>query len=128
MILLLDTSTPICRVVLVDGAHRFEKEWQADRTLARNLLRYLTDAVQEAGYELTALTGIGIMTGPGSFTGLRIGMAVGNTLADSLTIPIVGARGDDWQNEALDRLEHGESDGVVLPYYGGEAHITKPRK
>jgi tRNA threonylcarbamoyladenosine biosynthesis protein TsaB len=128
VILLLDTSTPVCQVVLVDGDRRIEKEWQADRTLAKNLLRYLTEATQEAGYELTALAGIGIMSGPGSFTGLRIGMAVGNTLADSLAIPIVGARGDNWQAEALARLERGESDGIVLPYYGSEAHITKPRK
>jgi tRNA threonylcarbamoyladenosine biosynthesis protein TsaB len=128
VILLLDTSTPVCRVVLVDDRRRIEKEWQADRTLAKNLLRYLTDTTQEVGYELTDITGIGIMSGPGSFTGLRIGMAVGNTLADSLAVPIVGARGDDWQAEALARLGRGESDGIVLPYYGSEAHITKPRK
>lgn len=128
MILLLDTSTPVCRVTLLDGETRAEYEWQADRTLAKNLLRYLSDALTETGHALSDLTGIGVMTGPGSFTGLRIGMAVANTLADALGVAVVGARGDSWQHEAIGRLQVGETDGVVLPYYGGEAHITKPRK
>lgn len=128
MIVLLDTSTPVCRVTLVDGEARQEHEWQADRTLAKNLLRYLTEALAESGRSLHDLSGIGVMTGPGSFTGLRIGMAVCNTLADGLGIPIVGARDEGWQETALARLASGETDRVVLPYYGSEAHITKPRK
>lgn len=128
MILLLDTSTPVCRVTLVEGEARQEWQWQADRTLAKHLLGYLTDCLAERGQTLHNVSGIGIMTGPGSFTGLRIGMAVCNTLADALSIPIVGARGEAWQDEALARLAAGETDSVVLPHYGGEAHITQPRK
>lgn len=128
MILLIDTSTPVCRVTLAEGDVRREYEWQADRTLAKNLLRYLTEALAESGRTVQDLSGIGVMSGPGSFTGLRIGMAVCNTLADSLAIPIVGMRGDDWAEQALARLAAGESDRIVLPYYGAEAHITQPRK
>lgn len=128
MIVLIDTSTPVCRIALIDGGQQRDFEWQADRTLAKNLLRYLTDALAEVGGTLYDLKGIGVMTGPGSFTGLRIGMAVCNTLADGLNIAIVGERGDGWQQVALRRLRAGENDRVVLPYYGGEAHITRPRK
>lgn len=128
MIILLDTSTPVCDLVLVDGEYRLARQWQADRTLAKNLLRYLTDTLAESGRTLDDITGIGVMTGPGSFTGLRIGMAVSNTLADGLAVPIVGVRGDGWQETALTRLRSGESDRIVLPHYGAEAHITQPRK
>jgi tRNA threonylcarbamoyladenosine biosynthesis protein TsaB len=128
MILFLDTSTPECKLTLIDDATRHDASWQADRTLARDLLGYLEQRLAEAGSTMEQLTGIGLMTGPGSFTGLRIGMAVCNTLADALQIPIVGTRGDAWQQAALDRLTAGETDKIVLPFYGGDAHITKPRK
>lgn len=128
MIILLDTSTPICQLVIVDSDSRVDHQWESGRSLAKGLLRFLDERLVEAGGSLKRLTGIGIMKGPGSFTGLRIGITVANTLADSLNIPIVGETGDDWQESALSRLRNGQSDEIVLPLYGGEAHITQPRK
>ena len=128
MIILLDTATPVCRLTLVDDTGRFADEWQADRTLARQLLRYLRDQLAAHGKTFQDVTGIGVFQGPGSFTGLRIGLTVLNTLADAQGIPIVGTQGDDWQEKALNRLAAGENDEMVLPFYGGEAHITTPRK
>lgn len=128
MILLIDTSTGECKLTLVDGENRRDVSWQADRRLAKELLGFLRDELAKADSSFASLTGIGVMQGPGSFTGLRIGMTVMNTLADSLSIPIVGASGDEWQRETLRRLNDGENDTIVLPDYGSEAHITKPRK
>lgn len=48
MIILLDTSTPVCKLTLVDGDQQFHDEWQAERTLAKNLLTYLRDQLQIA--------------------------------------------------------------------------------
>jgi tRNA threonylcarbamoyladenosine biosynthesis protein TsaB len=128
VIILLDTSTPICKVVLVDGDQQFYDEWQADRTLAKGLLAYLRAQLQKHEMTFTDISGIGVFEGPGSFTGLRIGLTVMNTIADSEGIAIVGVRGDDWQRIALARLNAGEDDKIVLPFYGSEAHITTPRK
>lgn len=128
MKLLLDTSTPVCRLTLIDGEVKFDYQWQADRTLARYLLKFLQEKLTEHGADFHSLTAIGVMKGPGSFTGLRIGLSVANTLSDSLKVPIVGANGDNWQDLALERLARGENDQIVLPEYGGEAHITWPRK
>lgn len=128
MIVLLDTSTSVCYVSLVEGAHVTEHQWQADRTLARHLLAFLRDTLAQRGASFGDLSGIGAMKGPGSFTGLRIGLSVANTLADGLAIPIVGTAGDAWQVEAQARLARGENDQIVLPMYSGEAHITQPRK
>ena len=128
MKLLLDTSTPVCYLTLVDGDQTFDYEWQADRTLARYLLKFLQEKLTERGADFHDITAIGVMKGPGSFTGLRIGLSVANTLSDSLQIPIVGTNGDNWQEAALERLARGETDHIVLPEYGGEAHITRPRK
>lgn len=128
MILLLDTSTPICKLSLSEGAWRFDNEWQADRELAKHLLRYLHDNLEKNGKTWGDISGIGAFMGPGSFTGLRIGLTVLNTIADAQKAPIVGAKGNDWQTEVLRRLKNGENDQIVLPFYGSEAHITKPRK
>jgi tRNA threonylcarbamoyladenosine biosynthesis protein TsaB len=128
MILLLDTSTPLCKLSFVDGDWRYDDEWQADRTLAKGLLGYMQEQLQKNGKTFDDITGIGVFQGPGSFTGLRIGLTVVNTIADVQAIPIVGAQGETWQRLVLDKLDRGENEKIVLPFYGGDAHITKPRK
>ena len=128
MILLLDTSTPVCKLTLVDGDKTWYDEWHADRELAEKLLGYLEEKLGVHGKTWRDLTGLALMKGPGSFTGLRIGIAVLNTLADSLRIPIVGETGDGWQEASLDRLQKGENDHIVMPEYGRAANITMPRK
>ena len=118
----------LVRMTLVKGTLRVAHEWQADRTLARDMLAYLRDRLADHEATLDDITGIGVFRGPGSFTGLRIGMAVCNTFAETNAIPIVGETGDNWEQVCLERLFRGENDSIVLPEYGGEAHITKPRK
>jgi tRNA threonylcarbamoyladenosine biosynthesis protein TsaB len=128
MILLLDTSTPVCKLTLIDGESRFDDEWQADRTLAKGLLGYVAKRLQVHNKSWGDITAIGVFKGPGSFTGLRIGLTVLNTIADSESIPIVGTSGENWQADALNALENGKNDHIVMPLYGSEAHITTPRK
>ena len=128
MILLLDTSTPVCKVSLVEGNWRFDDEWESGRGLAKGLLGYLMDTLAKNDKTWKDISGIVAFKGPGSFTGLRIGLTVLNTIADSESLPIVGTTGDAWQNDGLSRLEAGENDELVMPEYGAEAHITTPRK
>lgn len=128
MIVLLDTSTGECRLALVDGDIIREYAWQADRTSAKGLLAFLRDSLDDCRASFSDLDAIGIMKGPGSYTGLRIGISVMNTLAGELSIPIVGTTGESWRENAIEQLSIGHDDKIVLPEYGGEANITKPRK
>ncbi len=129
MILLLDTSTAECHLALYDDQTcLLEDTWQADRELAEKLLGYLEEKMASKGKTWKDISGIGVFRGPGSFTGLRIGMSVVNTLASDLHVPIIGTMGDDWIKEALKRLEAGENDTIVLPEYGRAANITQPKK
>ncbi|MFZ1360598.1 MAG: hypothetical protein WAS27_01015 [Candidatus Saccharimonadales bacterium] len=128
MIVLLDTTTPMCRLGIVVRDDIEWHEWQAERQLANGLLAYITDRLGEYQQGLDGIRGIGVLRGPGSFTGLRIGLTVTNTLAGSLGVSIIGASGDAWADDALSRLKRGENDQVVLPEYGAAAHITAPRK
>lgn len=128
MIILLDTSSPLCRLTLVDNQQRFTNEWSAGRSLAKELLSYLRDQLANHHKTWNDIGAIGVFKGPGSFTGLRIGLTVLNTIADTKNIPIVGTSGDDWLEEALSRISRGDDDKIVLPFYGSDANITKPRK
>ena len=128
MIVLLDTSTPVCKLSFVEGDWRFDDDWESGRTLAKGLLGYLQENLEKNNKSWADISGIVAYKGPGSFTGLRIGLTVLNTLADSESIAIVGATGDDWQSVGRARLEAGENDLLVMPEYGAEPHITTPRK
>lgn len=128
MILCLDTSTPICHVSMIDGDWRYDTNWEAGRGLAKGLLGFLEKELEFQGKNWDDLTGLVVFKGPGSFTGLRIGITVWNTLAYSRAVPIVGVNGEDWRQVGVSRLEAGENDEIVLPEYGGEANITQPRK
>lgn len=128
MIILLDTSTSLCKLAVINGERRIDFEQEVGRSLAKDLLGIIRDSLAELGGDFSDISGLGVMRGPGSFTGLRIGLTVMNSLADSLSVPIVGADGDDWQGVALSRLQSGDNDQLVLPLYGGEAHITRPKK
>jgi len=91
MILSFDTSGPYCAAALLDGetvlAARDEpmKRGQAER-----LLPLLEDLLAEAGRGWKDVTRIGVGTGPGNFTGIRIAVATARGLALGLKIPAVG--------------------------------------
>lgn len=128
MILLWDSADKTVSLRVIDGELDEIYEWRADRELAKKMHAFLRDTLAAHGRAFEDIKGIGVYQGPGSFTGLRIGLVVMNTLADALHIPIVGASSDDWQQDAVDRLNKGENDRIVMPEYGSEAHITSPRK
>lgn len=126
--LLVHTATPTCVVdVVIDGEHHVH-EWESGRTLAKGLHQFIDEALAGHQQSIETISGIGIFRGPGSFTGLRIGITVANTLAAARQLPIVGVEGDMWSDAACSRLDDAKNDQIVMPYYGAEAHITTPRK
>jgi tRNA threonylcarbamoyladenosine biosynthesis protein TsaB len=128
MIILLDSSSAICKITLIDGDWRKDYSWESDRNLAKWLLGYIKKILSEHNKTWTDISAIGVLEGPGSFTGLRIGLTVMNTIADAQNIPIVSGRGDNWQDEVLTKLKAGKDEKIVLPFYDRGPNITKPRK
>jgi tRNA threonylcarbamoyladenosine biosynthesis protein TsaB len=89
-------------------------EWDSGRSLAKNLLKFIHDKLTENGKDWQDITEINFMSGPGSFTGLRIGATVVNTLASQLEIPLYNHRGEKVK--------------LIMPEYGRPANITPPKK
>jgi tRNA threonylcarbamoyladenosine biosynthesis protein TsaB len=92
MILVLDTATrtPVVAVAATDGTVMAERQWQSRHRHGEELLGRTEEALAEIGAGRRDLTGVVVGTGPGSFTGLRIGLATAKTIAYALAIPIVG--------------------------------------
>ena len=128
MILLLDTRDSVCKLVLKTNESEYRSQWQSDRGLAKGLLGYIKSNLDQNNFTWQDIEAIGVFEGPGSFTSLRIGLTVVNTLADSLRIPIVGARGEGWEQEVDTKIKDKQSSRLVMPFYGSEANITTPRK
>lgn len=130
MIIFIRTEQPEAEVSLFDtnGQQIESYKWQAHRELSATLLTKLKELLGRHDKDFKDLTGVVVFEGPGSFTGLRIGITVANTLAYGLGVAVVGARGDDWKASGLEKLKSGQNTKIVLPHYGAEAHITPPHK
>lgn len=129
LVLALRTDNPTAELhLLQDGKQIAVFTWQAHRLLAETLHTQVSALLDQAQCELKNLNGIVAFQGPGSFTGLRIGLAVANALAYSLAVPIVAATGDDWITRGVALLAAGQDDVIALPEYGAPVHITAPRK
>lgn len=101
--------------------------WQAHRELAETIHVQISNLLKSHNKTFSNVEGIVVYKGPGSFTGLRIGIATANAVADSLGAPIVGTGSDEWQLNGVKMLLTGKNDKQVVPDYGAEAHITTPK-
>jgi tRNA threonylcarbamoyladenosine biosynthesis protein TsaB len=129
IILTIRTDKPEAEIGLFDSRVKLAYEiWQAHRQLAETIHTRIEDLLRKRGLQWDDIEGLIVFQGPGSFTGLRIGLSVANALAASLSIPIVGGQGEEWLEKSLLLLQKGDNDDVVFPLYGAEPHITQQKK
>lgn len=129
MILTIRTDKPDAEVGVYNsqGEQLSYHVWTADRELATTLLSTIRDQLAEHHASFNDISKIVVFRGPGSFTGLRIGITVANTLAHALKVPIVGeATEHQWLERALGAAAEGRDDRLVMPEYGAEANVTAP--
>ena len=111
MKLYLDTSDQkLCILKLDDKTY----EWEANKELAEKLLEFIKDKLEENNKTWRDIEEITFFSGPGSFTGLRIGAAVVNTLASELNIPLYD--------------HHKNQHEIIIPDYGRPANIGVQKK
>lgn len=128
MILCLRTDSDVAQLALYDGVElKFSDEWAAGRQLSQQLLPHILKLLAQAGLDIADLSGLVVYQGPGSFTGLRIGISVANALAYGTGIAIVGARGEHWAQDGMRALEGGQDQKIVVPEYGAQPNISRPK-
>lgn len=91
LLLALDTSSQTIGYALSDGAQTLaEASWQGQRQGTATLLAQAMRALDALDRTQDDLTAVAVATGPGSFSGLRVGMGIAKGLALGLDLPIIG--------------------------------------
>ena len=90
LVLAFDTSAAHCAAALLSGGQVWLKSEAMDKGQAERLMPLITELLAEAGKALADVTAIGVGTGPGNFTGVRISVAAARGLALGLAVPAIG--------------------------------------
>jgi tRNA threonylcarbamoyladenosine biosynthesis protein TsaB len=115
MILHIETATDICSVVLADnGVVVGEKTSEPIRDHASSLAVYIDEVLKTSGVKPSDLKAIAVSKGPGSYTGLRIGVSTAKGLCYALNIPLV-AISTTQSMAQLFYLKNSEYNGYVVP-------------
>ncbi len=111
MLLAIDTSSLVLSCALAEK-DRLVAEWTVQKRLTHSeqLLPHIDEMMKEAGVDKKEITAIAVSIGPGSFTGLRIGLATAKMAAYIWNVPIIGV-------DTLEALawNMAASDTFVLP-------------
>lgn len=91
MIICLESATPTCSVALCNKGKVISlKESEQGRSHAALLTVFIEELLKETGLKTTDLDAVAVSKGPGSYTGLRIGVSVAKGIAYGASIPLIG--------------------------------------
>ncbi len=129
LILAFDTSAAHCAAALLHGDRVLaERSEEMGKGQAERLVPMLEEMLRDADRQWRDLTAIGVGTGPGNFTGVRIAVATARGLALGLSVPAIGVSALEAQAEGLVgpviSTIDARRDGVYLQTFGPE---TPPR-
>jgi tRNA threonylcarbamoyladenosine biosynthesis protein TsaB len=113
-ILILETATPVCSVALAkDGQLLGFKESEEPNAHSKVLTSFIEDVLKQGGITAKELDAVAVSRGPGSYTGLRIGVSAAKGLCYAIDIPLLSP-------DTLQAMAWGASkyiDGIQLPDY-----------
>jgi tRNA threonylcarbamoyladenosine biosynthesis protein TsaB len=113
MILCVETATDLCSVALCDsGGTVALRENDEGRSHASVLTVFIEEILREAGIRSADLDAVAVSKGPGSYTGLRIGVSVAKGITYAASIPLIGV-------DTTRSMFHGFSDSA-----GNKFNIT----
>lgn len=115
-ILLIETATPVCSVALsLNGEIIALKEANEQNLHATHLTQFIAKVMELAGVELSALNAVAVSQGPGSYTGLRIGVSTAKGLCYALDVPLIAVPTLDAMVQGFLGKNQGEAYNVLFP-------------
>ena len=107
LILSIETATSICSVALHEKGELINfKEIDSDKSHSELLLQYIEEVLTEAGKSKNELAAIAVSEGPGSYTGLRIGLSTAKGLCYALDRPLIAISTLDAMGLLVDDTEN----------------------
>jgi len=89
-ILCLETSGSVCSIALIeDGKSVGEKEEQIENSHAKLLNVMILELLEEKGWSFDDLSAVAVSSGPGSYTGLRIGVSTAKAICWGKDLPLI---------------------------------------
>lgn len=101
LLLAIDTATRFASLALHDGARvRVELTWETFNRHTVELAPRIAGALAQIGASMDDVAGVAVSIGPGSFTGVRVGVAVAKGICLARGLPIYGVRTSDVMAQA----------------------------
>ena len=129
-ILYIDTANDEAKIGLVEENKSKFLTFGPKEKFSEKLLSKIEKLLKENKISPQKLSAIAVFRGPGSFTGLRIGIATANALAFSLNIPTIEISEADLKNlpqKIIQKFHPKKFTKIATPFYGRPPHITKPK-
>lgn len=124
MLLAIDTATQVMSIALHDGRSLLaEQTWRTANNHTIELAPAVQTMLEQCDVGITRLTGLAVSIGPGSYSGLRVGVALMKGLASARNLPLVGV-------SSLDTIAAGQphyQGGLVVVVQAGRGRITVGR-
>ncbi len=131
MLLAIDTATQMTSLALHDGRGLLsEQTWESSNNHTVELAPAIYHLLAQAGVSADALVALAVCIGPGSFTGLRIGVALAKGMASARSLPLVGVTSLDilavgqppTQNRLVTVLQAGRGRIIAAGYTSRAGH------
>lgn len=101
MILCLETATPVCSVALNDGCCTLAlRETEGQNAHSEKITNFIREAMETAGIDYRQLDAVAVSKGPGSYTGLRIGVSTAKGICYAADVPLMAI-------DTLEAMAHG---------------------
>jgi tRNA threonylcarbamoyl adenosine modification protein YeaZ len=126
LILALDTSTRTSIVALGAEELLAVSRRQVQHRHGSHVLEQIDEVLGAAGCSLADIGALAVGTGPGSFTGLRVGLATAKTIAYARDVPIVGVLSADALRLAATDAGAAAGIAVVLPAGAHDHYLARP--